>query len=1003
MDTLPIATRWPKHPYRGLDFYHETDTRLFRERDRDIQQCSDIILGFGVKILLLQGSSGSGKSSFLHAGLIPHLKGSERRSFFLSGRDSVIRCTSDPLPGIARVLVDTLKNGDSPAGVANLETVWSGDALVEAAVCEKVCRTVEPAISGPREQLADALVNGFIDVCADLPGKLILVLDQAEEVLTRTKGGRANDEASTAFFRFLEDIYLRNVDARLVVALRTEYYGWFRDELRISDDRLSKRPRSGGVEPYLLRPLRDKSALLHVIEAPSSARKEDGTSVYNFEFEQGLTERIVDDLLDTFRHAAVTPALQVVCSSLYARLTEKNRTITHADYTRLGRYIGIFDNYLQRGIGAAGPRTKAQIDQWGELLHSLVSRQGGGTLVSLIEPLEELEREAQELGMRGAIGPALIRLTRGAAPLLRGEPPDDPRNFSLKHDVLAVVLARWYAEHNGAIKAKKQAKRLLLAVGVAALVIGLFLGSIIWQRSEEAFRAKARSIDLTNKHAIHAPDGNFRRSLLLTLASLDATERPDDFHEWVTGGDKRIHAESLAEFRKILPRLPWFAGRYRAAGLDSAGDRMALLAQDERSLLVLTLPADGDETTEPKLKSYELPDQPTQVSTLRPAAGFVSGLGPAALVNGYVYFWNERDERQECDIRPGLPASGSWIRAEYVAGRLQISTTERHDLKSSLRVLRLDASNLRACSAPISAAEALHVPERPFSQPVPVFSEAPDRPRSYEYLEETSKPVPNELGANLPVDPSRPEAGQPTELDAVVSLPDREGQLVHIAVGQVSPERGVPERLHYTIAAAANAEAMLFKFDGPDFYVYDLANGRPSSRSGYLDITPRHIAVASNLPLDAWRLQPARIPWVYPPFAAAEIGQHWRAAWLAPNGVWAVESSELNPGTARPILDAPLMGEPDGAKLQFTQDGQFLVLQRVQLQAPVSVRIWDLRPSWREWIDSPKTTEQELRRVACRIVRMDGIGGAFDETETELFQIDAAHREPCPERNGAGS
>ncbi|HWX28949.1 MAG TPA: hypothetical protein VNZ53_16105 [Steroidobacteraceae bacterium] len=997
MDTLPIATRWPRYPYRGLDFYRGSDARLFRERDVEIQECSDIVLGFGVKILLLQGSSGSGKSSFLRAGLIPRLKESQRRNFFLSGRDSVIRCTGDPLPEIARALIGTLGNGDSSAATANFETAWGAEALVEPAVSEKVWRTVEPAIAGPREQLADVLVSSFVEVCADLPGKLILVLDQAEEVLTRTKGGHAKDEASAAFFRFLEDIYLRNVDTRVVVALRTEYYGWFRDELRISDDRLSKRPRSGGIEPYLLRPIRDKSALSHVIEAPSSARREDGISVYNFEFEQGLTERIVDDLLDTFRHAAVTPALQVVCSSLYARLTEKNRTITHTDYTRLGRFIGIFDDYLKRGISAAGARTKAQFDLWGELLHSLVSRQGGGTLVSLIEPLEELEKGAQDLGIRGAIEPALVSLTRGAAPLLRGEPPDDPRSFSLKHDVLAIVLARWYAEHNGAIKAKKQAKRLFFGIAIAALVIGLFLGSIIWQRGEEAFRARARSIDLTNRNAIHAPEGNFRRSLLLTLANLDATQRPGDFHEWMTGDDRQIHGESLAEFREVLSRAPWFAGRYRAAGLDPAGNQIALLTQDEQSLLVLTLPADDQETAEPKTKSYELPDQPAQTSALRPAAGFITDLGPAALVDGYVYYWNERDERGECNIGPSLPVSGSWMRAEFVAGGLQISVTERHDLKSSLRVLRLGASQLRACAA-ISAAEALQIPERPFSRPVPVFSEAPDLPRSYGYLEESSKAVPNELGANLPVDPSRLGPGKPIELDAVVSIPEQEGRLVHIAVGQISPERGVPERLHYTIASAANSEAMLFKFDGPDFYVYDLAKGRVSSRLGYLDVTPQHVAVASNLPLDAWRLQPARIPWVYPPFAAAQIGQHWRAAWLAANGVWAVESNDRDPGTARPVVDAPLMGEPDGAKLQFTADGQFLVLQRVQLQLPMSVRIWDLRPSWRRWIENPETTEEELRKVACRIVRMDGTGGAFDETETELFQIDAAHREPCPAR-----
>jgi hypothetical protein len=83
--------------------------------------------------------------------------------------------------------------------------------------------------------------------------------------------------------------------------------------------------------------------------------------------------------------------------------------------------------------------------------------------------------------------------------------------------------------------------------------------------------------------------------------------------------------------------------------------------------------------------------------------------------------------------------------------------------------------------------------------------------------------------------------------------------------------------------------------------------------------------------------------------------------------------------------------------------GQFLVLQRVELQSLVSVRIWNLRPSWRQWIEDPKTSEEELRRVACRIVRMDGTGGTFDETETELFQIDAVYSEPCPAPSGASS
>jgi hypothetical protein len=117
----------------------------------------------------------------------------------------------------------------------------------------------------------------------------------------------------------------QELSRRILVSLRTEYYGRFRDELRISDDRLSDRPKSGDVEPYLLRPLREKAALIGVVEFPTTARKADGTLVYNFVFEDGLVNRFVDDLLTKLPHASVTPALHVLCASLFELLTDKDR------------------------------------------------------------------------------------------------------------------------------------------------------------------------------------------------------------------------------------------------------------------------------------------------------------------------------------------------------------------------------------------------------------------------------------------------------------------------------------------------------------------------------------------------------------------------------------------------------------------------------------------------------------------------------------------------------
>jgi hypothetical protein len=1007
--TVSVAG-WPRHPYRGLDFYHETEARLFRERDGDVAECAEILLGFGVKILLLQGSSGSGKSSFLRAGLIPHLKKQTRGNFFLNGRDSVIRCTADPVAQISGALIVALDQQQTLVESGTGPLPGDADEPIAHSLCLELRAELEWAMSSTRQQAVEAVADVLVRLCGELPGKLILILDQAEEVLTRPPDDRGAEDAATAFFRFLEEIYLRNVDARLVVALRTEYYGRFRDELRISDDRLGKRPRSGGIDAYLLRPLRDKKALLNLITAPVGACDEAGAPVYDFTFEVGLPERIAGDLLAEFPHAAVTPALQVVCASLYSRLTQNNRTITSADYNALEGIRGIVRSYVARGIAAAVPRADVDADKWRLLLHSLVSRQGGGTVVSLNEPLKELVRRARDLGIDGDIDRALADLTRGAVPLLRGEPPDDPRFFSLKHDILAVVLSRWFHEHKARLKAKREEaakRRLMLSIAlpsVFAIVLGAALFS--YERGQEALRAKSKALQITNLHAIRAPDGDFRTSLLLTLANVDATTAPTGIFERIGGGSAAMRADALSALREVLPRTPWFAGRFAAVGFDPAENRLALL-RDKTKLLTFTFPGPNGERAAPLLEAHDLPDRELERPQLRPAAGFVRGLGPVALVDGYIYWWDERGDRQECDLQAHLPTAivgGSWIRAEFVSGRLQLSTTERHGPMSSLRVLRLDGSDLRRCADAIAVLEPLSIPLRSSSRPAPVFTDTAGEAQMFEYLKETDEPLrENAAAANLPVDPALKNPPKLVVLDAVLDTIERPDAPLRIAVGQVAPERGIPERLHYTIGFAANAPATVFKFDGPKFYVYNIGADHFGNRSGHLAIAPQEVTVTANLVDETWRLRPGRLPWLYPPLAAARIGQHWRVAWLAPNGVWAVEASDSNPGRASPILNAPLIGEPDGMKLQFTADGEFLVLTVSRgPRTPVGVRVWNLRPSWHAWIaDDHSTSERDLREAACRVVRADGDNGALGDTELDLFQIDPAYREPCPLTNGA--
>ena len=163
-----------------------------------------------------------------------------------------------------------------------------------------------------------------------------------------------------------------------------------------------------------------------------------------------------------------------------------------------------------------------------------------------------------------------------------------------------------------------------------------------------------------------------------------------------------------------------------------------------------------------------------------------------------------------------------------------------------------------------------------------------------------------------------------------------------------------------------------------------------------------------------WRLGQASNPFQYPPLAVVRMGQHWRAAGLGTKGVWVVESTDDAPGNASLILGGQLPGgDEGGAKLQFTADGEHLMLvQQRQFGRPVTVRLWDLRKVWRDWLDPPDHASSAgnvaadmatMQAVACRIVRDEPQGGAIDSTLGDLFQIAPAFREPCPDAKGAAA
>jgi len=319
----------PTEPYRFLQPFSPATRAIFFGRDADAARFRALWEHPDeVPLLLLTGASGVGKTSFLYARVVPQLTD--------TGHELItIRGGAEPMEAARQAVERQLARSESNAG-----------APPEAG----------PSEPPPLPQQLDAL-------SAALRRPIAVVLDQIEELFT---AGSLEDRA--AFQAALASVVGGgDRSVRFILSVREDFLGPLIRALHpLPTDQLAR--------TLALRPL-GPDDIREALAGPS--RPGLPVDYAPFHFEEGLVDRIVEDL--TADDAGeVAPRIQAVGYRLWEMVRGAEApTITSHHYTdRLGGARGIVGRVLDEAITDLDPRDR---DLAKELLRALTHLPGSAT------------------------------------------------------------------------------------------------------------------------------------------------------------------------------------------------------------------------------------------------------------------------------------------------------------------------------------------------------------------------------------------------------------------------------------------------------------------------------------------------------------------------------------------------------------------------------------------------------------------------------------------------
>jgi TIR domain len=329
-----------RRPYPGFAFFDEKDAAIFFGRDGQIVRALDRIRGLartGVeRMLVILGASGSGKSSFLRAGLWPRLNRDDRTWLPLPTIRPERAAVSGSF-GLAQALQQKMSEERFATGIRKRDLPRSRAAIQE------FIETNEDGLLKIFDALREIAHEQALDGEDSPSPTIILAVDQGEELF--------NDDGRSEASRFIE-ILTRTLKASparalMLVAMRSDALPRLQAEQLLAEFPKDTFPLEAMLE----------SSYRAVIEGPARLLKPSPLKI-----DPQLTEELLKDVSGQ----DALPLLAFTLAHLYENYRTDNE-LNLSDYEKIGRLKGVLATTVTEAFADGAARAELPKNDEGRL------------------------------------------------------------------------------------------------------------------------------------------------------------------------------------------------------------------------------------------------------------------------------------------------------------------------------------------------------------------------------------------------------------------------------------------------------------------------------------------------------------------------------------------------------------------------------------------------------------------------------------------------------------